>query len=115
MYCENCGGRVANEARFCNKCGREIDYNIRDHYVKQMGSKDDREVASKKKKAKLKILIGTSLFVFITGVIVALNYLEDYIDLKEDSNVSQNESATYPLQETVCTTEESGCRLEISY
>lgn len=107
MYCENCGEQVAHDAKYCNKCGNKLAYNIRDPYVKQMDSKNGREVASKKKKSKLKKLIGTILFVLTIVVMVILIYSDDRSDEKEDINVPQNVSVTYPLQETACTTEET--------
>lgn len=104
MYCEKCGTKLRDNARFCEKCGAVIEAEIKEIICPKCGAKnalgsifcencgiklENQEVVhfeypKKKNKSKLIILFMILILIF-TGIVVAVFLVKQKINEKEQT------------------------------
>lgn len=87
MFCENCGAKLANDAKFCEKCGQMIKSDEGNH-SENLNVIENKNITKFKKLSKKNIsIIGMLCIVFIFGLLVVVNKkttinVSDYVKIE---------------------------------
>ena len=68
MICQNCGGEISENSKFCPLCGHKNAAIPTENVGKRQFEKANNEVTEKKKKRKIPIVVAVILFVAVVAV-----------------------------------------------